>query len=885
MAVIMRRFIKNAKGAVTVFITLLLIPAILVSGTAVDLARIHTARSVLQDANQLAANSVLTQYDKLLHDLYGLFGVAKDDPILAELLDEYIKVSVFGESTQDRSLGTLQVLYGSNLSLEDPKPGPGMNLENEEVLRRQIEEYMKFRGPVIIVKEVIEALGSNKIKEDTEVVADKAAIDEAIGELYDKYKQLYDAIVAADKCLLPVGGISGGHFGTVSSHLKLIRQQFIDLKICYKDWEDVEMPEAPEDEANPAKWAKEEYERIRSDYAAKYNAILINIRSYAIGGKKGSNWRDGEWRSNGNVSGLDSHIEEAKKKADEFKPKFDAVVNIAREIDAMHDELERKINELERKLNSGECSDELKEGLTEKQGDPPMSIMERYRDILKWKNITAMGTAFRNGGYDYIDKTFKPMLDSLEYRNSNNQSSARLSLSELQNLTSNSSLALSDRVSAANSRAAVFAGFPENTVTYSMPPGFLKFADHPGDNKPFFDELEKMMNQAQLPPVKLYDGQKDEDGEDAEKKQKGLINAVLEMIQSAYIGLTNNPLGAKYIKDSETSEPEKPGIMEILTMLKEALSSGVIGVISDPVGSMLGIVDYTLLLTYCTSMFSNYTTTRPESIGKSKENLSEIKFPDSITGVPISPTVNYFFQSEWEYIYHGKQDAGANLSSITKLLFLVRMVCNYIRVFNVKEISNIVQGIRSAFGWCPALGIVLGELARAAFVAAESLIDIARLRSGHKVPLLKNVSQGEWICSPKGIVNAVKNTVSSSSSEKSETKDEKGLTYSNYMLFFFIAKRLGNSNAANEMAQRAGDLIEWNVINYSKHVNANEEKMAQALEEEGRFKLADMITGYEITTTTDLRMLFLSLQFAQKGVRGSRPPATLTISATDYRGY
>ena len=93
----MRKCFKDTKGAVTVFVTLLLIPAILISGSAVDLSRILTARSVMQDANQLASNSVLTQYNALLQDLYGLFGVAEDDPILGDLLDDYIKVAVFGE--------------------------------------------------------------------------------------------------------------------------------------------------------------------------------------------------------------------------------------------------------------------------------------------------------------------------------------------------------------------------------------------------------------------------------------------------------------------------------------------------------------------------------------------------------------------------------------------------------------------------------------------------------------------------------------------------------------------------------------------------------------------------------------------------------------------
>jgi len=182
----MRGFFRNTKGAVTVFVTLLLIPAMLVSGTAVDLARIHTARSIVQDANQLAANSVMTQYNALLKDLYGVFGIAEDDPILGQLLNDYIAVSIFGETGQDRSLGTLQLFYGSDITLAEPLFADGKNLRNEDVLRRQIEEYMKFRGPVIIVQDMLELLGSSTFKEDTGVISDKLEIDTAIAEIDEK---------------------------------------------------------------------------------------------------------------------------------------------------------------------------------------------------------------------------------------------------------------------------------------------------------------------------------------------------------------------------------------------------------------------------------------------------------------------------------------------------------------------------------------------------------------------------------------------------------------------------------------------------------------------------------------------------------------------------
>ena len=871
----MRKFWKNTKGAVTVFVTLLLIPAVLISGTAVDLARILTSRSVLQDANQLAANSVLTQYNALLYDLYGLFGVAEDDPILGKLLDDYIRVSVFGESAQDKTLGTLQLFYGSDLSLKETDFAADMDLENEAVLRRQIEEYMKFRGPVIIVKEVLEALDSNKIQADKEVIESKAEVDSEIIALTDKYKELYEAIVASDKCILPIGGISGGHFGTISSHMKLINAQFKELKECYETWESID----PEEDAE-----------MKADYAAKYAAILENISAYATGGSRGSNWSNGRWatKSSG-ATGINSLIEGAKQTAINFKPKFDAVVDIARELDAMHGELSRKIEVLENKLNSSDCSEELKAGLTQKYGTPPMSIIERYKEILKWDNIEAMGKAYRDGGYNYIDNVFLPMLDDIRYRNSNSPGAASLSLDELTNIASNPAFALSESVSAASSRVAIFADFPENSVTISMPDGFKKFAEYPGENNAFFGVLKAMANQPQLDPVKLYDEQEDAEGSNAEEKQRNIIDALLKLVESAYLGLTNNPLGAKYLNDPDTPAPEKLGILDILKLIPKALSEPFISVIGDPAGALAKTGDYLLLLTYSTSSFSNYATARPESIGKTKDELSGIELPKSVTGAPLSPKVNYFFQSEWEYLYHGSQNAGANLSSVTRLLFLVRLICNYITVFSVNEVTLIVNSIQVSFAWAPPLGIFLGELARAAFAAAEALIDVAALRSGHKVPFLKNPSAGEWVCSPSGVFTAISKATAGAAVGDAALKNEKGLTYSNYMLFFFLTKAIfyfgAEGSAAAELAKRTGDLIEWNMINYEKKVNADEEKMAEALTDEKRFKLQKMKTGFSLTSTANMHMLFLSLPFALRGISGVIPPETMPLSATDYRGY
>ena len=909
----MRKFFRDTKGAVTVFVTLLLIPAMLVSGTAVDLVRMHTAKSIIQDANQLALNSVLTQYNALLYDLYGIMGVAQDDPILGALLDEYIRVAVFGEAWQDRTLGTLQVFYGADLSMEEPLFPEGKNLRNEDVLRRQIEEYMKFRGPVVLVMEFIEALTDNKLKEDAQILEDKLEIDSAIANLHDKYKKLYEVITKADKSDQVDGGMAGGTVGTVSSGLKNINGQFTSLQSCYLAWKRAEAAISKADEAaavaaEEAAQAETEEEAAAAEAAleaaqaaaeaaatdmanqeARYPVILSNIKSYTVGGKTYTDWNGNRWTGGGNPQGLNKTIENTIIYAEDWKPVFDVVVTIAKEIDALKGDLGQKVDLLEEKINSGGCSDEVRLIFTAEYGDPPKTILQRYRDILKW-DAEPMAATYQSRGYWYIDDVMKPLLESVRFRNRNNESAPSLSREELANVPSDARFSFASAASGPGNPVEYYAGFADESVTYKMPPGFQKFAELSDRHKAFFDELSAMMKQPDTPPVKLYEGQEEGKGRNSEEKQRDMIGGLLELVNSASDGLSNNPIGARYLSDDDTPEAGKLNVLEIGPMLAQALASPVLGVIQDPLGQVAKFGDYMLLLTYSTSTFSNYATTKPDSVGKTRADIQEIEFPSSITGAPISPEVNYFFQSEWEYLYNGSENAAINLSAVTRLLFMLRLVCNYIQVFSVPEVTAIVSSIQAAFSWAPPLSIILGEMARAAFAAAETMVDVAALRAGHKLPLFKNVAT-EWVCTPRGLANALTSLASAETVDGGRYQNEKGLTYSQYMLFLFVTKAAvyigSDGTAANELAKRTGNLIEWNVINFKNGCMADEAKMADALGAADRFRLVDMKTDFSITTTVDMRMLFLSMVFAQNYAdsRGLGIAPSIQVSMTDYRGY
>ena len=220
---------------------------------------------------------------------------------------------------------------------------------------------------------------------------------------------------------------------------------------------------------------------------------------------------------------------------------------------------------------------------------------------------------------------------------------------------------------------------------------------------------------------------------------------------------------------------------------------------------------------------------------------------------------------------------------------MVRLICNYITVFSVSEITSVVTSIQTAFAWMPPLGLLLGELARAAFVAAESVADVAALRSGYKAPIFKNASAGEWLCSPSGLSSVLNGIITGGSVAEALLGSDRGLSYSHYMLFFFIKKAVfyigAEGDAGTELAVRTGNLIEWNMINKQNGIDADEEKMAEALADDGRFMLSNMSVGFSLITTANMRMLFLSMPLAQRGVDGIIPAQTLPITAEDYRGY
>lgn len=189
------KFIKKTKGAIAVFLTLIMLGMVVFEGVLIDTSRLMAAKTVTSGAGDLALNSAMTNYDKVLYEVYGLFATAKDEADLEVKVNEYFNRTLQGAgidgSLEDISnMLNLVVTSGGSVSLTGV---PGSELTNSDVIGNQILEYMKFRAPVNIGFGFLEKIESFKdFNKQTEAMEAQMDFEEKLESLQDALQKVYD---------------------------------------------------------------------------------------------------------------------------------------------------------------------------------------------------------------------------------------------------------------------------------------------------------------------------------------------------------------------------------------------------------------------------------------------------------------------------------------------------------------------------------------------------------------------------------------------------------------------------------------------------------------------------------------------------------------------
>lgn len=217
-----RKMIRAAKGSVTIFLLVIMLPMLVFSFTVMDLSRIFLAKDAIEAATDIALRSAMPSYDDILKDMYGIIATSESNEDLEEKVSKYyistlcssgIEVDEgataefikslfdtgFSEELNDND-NLLKIFSGGTI---DGKECDGLTIEgvkdsaasNPDVLHRQIVEYMKYRGPVVLAAGLFDKIAGIKDMGNQANAVDKRveyekSVSDAGNALIDTYNML-----------------------------------------------------------------------------------------------------------------------------------------------------------------------------------------------------------------------------------------------------------------------------------------------------------------------------------------------------------------------------------------------------------------------------------------------------------------------------------------------------------------------------------------------------------------------------------------------------------------------------------------------------------------------------------------------------------------------
>ena len=249
----MKIFYKN-NGAVTIFLILILVPVLALSGIFVEISRVELAKPLITSSADLALNTALTNYDSKLKDYYGLMGSAQKTSDTLDVAQEYFKNCINSQivdedyldqcwekvSTivnngaeligRDSIITTEAETISNLLLLEIPeltvKGVDNANLANPVFLKSQIVEFMKYRAPVEIVTGLFEELKGQadylkNLKKDEQLQKKEQATYEAENELLQRLYDIYCKVQEYNGL-----GINAAYLNEISKTMNSLEEQY-----------------------------------------------------------------------------------------------------------------------------------------------------------------------------------------------------------------------------------------------------------------------------------------------------------------------------------------------------------------------------------------------------------------------------------------------------------------------------------------------------------------------------------------------------------------------------------------------------------------------------------------------------------------------------------
>lgn len=755
----------GSSGSITVLVTLILVPTIFLNAFMVDLARLKLYGDQAAMTADNYGEAVLSVYDNILKDLYGLFAVSNTSEGIKALeeLEKYVPSS-FDPNKNSISWSHLGAVLGQTtysgfmpyqsaevtLSRSDCA---GANLANEDVLSTQIGDFMRFRigqalkGQGSAVIEALETIKNSKA--DSKAIDQKNDFDEVVGNLLEKVRRYYEALEIINKYSDYLKNINSQRSSAVRVFQDIgnsdswrryydymSQKSSVDAAVNHRN--NLKKNETLSDEEVQLCQIYDEYaadpEASRSSLESKMNAAIDSLKTSF-------------YSQPIDFSSFDSTADELKK--------------LSVDIFNLYNDVSDKQKQLEQTLNSGGLTESVKEGIE--------------------KDIETVNKLFVSGSV-YSTDTFIKLADHIQTIKIFNRECKSTANDNIQKLES-----IRDAYLRPDSTAPSMAfGSAIDTNRYEQSYNFRFFTKY----NELYQNLKDTFGSTDGSNTKKAESKK----KDAENAKKDAEN---ELKQDETSDARDIPASFGMGSDKELGE------FTITRLIKTAASYLDAGSISEGFNDLL-LKFYTV--EYDFSMFSNRTTNID---GEDDEQAV------SLTGYRLCKEINYLYGAELEYLFGGFNSSDKNLTEARNKILAFRAVTNYASTYKIAPINKAIRAIADlASAVNPLLGVGVAAALRLGITAMETAADWKELKKGGEVVVLKG-KVAELTLVRQGS-DAIQSLLGDLDNDGGDAENAFKLDYENYLMVLIVFL-----TTDNQVTKRTGDLISLNVNTVEQNIGAS----------------------------------------------------------------
>ncbi|MGB7605732.1 MAG: DUF5702 domain-containing protein [Lutisporaceae bacterium] len=702
------------RGAITVYLSIILSSVILLSGILMDIVRIKAAEIQVRRAVNTAAESALAGYHTKLKEDYGLFTLHNNDSSqVEEVVSSYLRKNLSIEP-QEKS-GDEQVydfvksivvndeyknvhftdIY--DYKIESIQVIPIYNLTENEITRQQIIEYMKYRAPVQFAEDFMKKIDFvSSTAELTDSYKQKTVIEKKLAKVEKALIRLQSEIDKLNK-------FDKSYFDNRQDFKSLVKS-YIEFEVQQSVYSvyssvDIEVSENEEDEK-------------KAEETRQYAAELYN---------------NAERNAKDTYEKLDEHISDC----------LIAAQNAVREIKAMEASIDSVSNDIK----------VLKSNLEDMKWDDQENGFQinaaLRQDIEKWEKLL-----------DSDDST--SILKKLE-NNTSILNNINNKLPEISHIVSTQSGGLQSKARSNMQNALVTGGALDisgtseyKSIVYKV----LSAVEVSGIAKSSksFELISAVMEKSNKtkgkdPRKTIVDGAKKirDEVSDAEKRTKKIEEP--KLLPSYYLNgiYPNKIFSEKLLQPEQAGAGEASAVEDFNVNLDEdsSFSEDTFGFITD-----------------LASKLQQYAKDMRDEIYINEYILAtfkdEVEIEDASTDNKIKDTL--FDKGEVEYILAGASSESQNHVIVKGEILLIRFGMNTLHVYSDSNKRLHSLEIATSVAGFTGFGIpVVHNLIMCAWGMAEAISDIGALYKGERVPFIKTAQTWKTDLIPSGY--SVKNDV------------------------------------------------------------------------------------------------------------------------------